>query len=165
MDGNPTKRSGKDLLDVIVGVEVGVIAALVTLAWFALISPVIGNPWWLIPNLFASHFYTEQQVRAGAGVVTLVGSAVHVILSGIVGVINGVFTPGGRLFGLGVAIVWYVLCYFFLWKKWAPLVLVYGSQPVLMTGWFLFGSTLGWHSWFVEQASATAKEPPPHPAS
>ena len=165
MDANPTKRSGKSVLDVIVGVEVGVIASLVTLAWFALISPIIGNPWWLIPNLFASHFYTEQQIRAGAGVVTIVGSAFHVILSGLVGVVNGIFTPGGRLFGLGVAIVWYLLCYFFLWKKWAPLVLVYGSQPVLMTGWFLFGSTLGWHSWFVEQASDTVKEPPPHPVS
>jgi hypothetical protein len=165
MDANATRRSGKSVLDVIVGVEVGVIAALVTFAWFAIISPIIGHPWWLVPNLFASHFYTGQQVRAGAGVVTLVGTAVHVIFSGLVGVVNGIFTPGGRLFGLGVAIVWYVLCYFVLWKKWAPLVASYGSQPLLMTGWFLFGSTLGWHSWFVEQASRTPKESQPHPAS
>jgi hypothetical protein len=75
-----------------------------------------------------------------------------------------VLTPGGRLFGLGVAIVWYALCYFFLWKKWAPLVLVYGSQPLLITGWFLFGSTLGWHPWFVEQA-AGATEQQSDPAS
>jgi hypothetical protein len=165
MEESAARRHGKSLLDVIVGLEVGVIGALVTLAWFALISPIIGDPWWLIPNLFASHFYNDFQVRAGAGVVTLVGSAVHVIMSGMVGVINGIFTPGGRLFGLGVAIVWYLLCYFFLLKKWAPLLLIYGSQPVLMTGWFLFGSMLGWHSWFVGQATSTATVRPSHPVS
>src|SRR5688500_13354169 len=113
MEERAAPRRGKSLLDVIVGLEVGVIGALVTVAWFALISPIIGTPWWLIPNLFASHFYNDIQVRTGAGVVTLVGSAVHVIMSGTIGVINGIFTPGGRLFGLGVAIVWYALCYFF----------------------------------------------------
>jgi hypothetical protein len=165
MDAIRARRGGKSLLDLIVGVEVGVIAALITLAWFSLISPILGHPWWLIPNLFASHFYSDQQVRAGVGIVTLVGSAVHIIMSGVVGIVNGVFTPGGRLFGLGVAIVWYALCYFFLWKKWAPLVLVYGSQPVLMTGWFLLGSVLGWHPWFVEQSSHPATALPPDPAS
>jgi hypothetical protein len=164
MEQSAALRRGKSALDLIVGLEVGVIGAFVTAAWFALISPIIGDPWWLIPNLFASHFYNDVQVRTGAGIVTLVGSAVHVIISGIVGVINGILTPGGRLFGLGVAIIWYALCYFFLWKKWAPLLLVQGSQPVLMTGWFLFGSTLGWHSWFVEQATSMATVRPSPPA-
>jgi hypothetical protein len=167
MDANMGRGGGKSLLDLLIGIEVGVIAASVTLAWFVLLSPIIGDPWWLIPNLFASHFYSDHQVRAGAGIVTLVGVAAHVIMSGLIGAINGVFTPGGRLFGLGIAIVWYGLCYFFLWKKWAPLLLVYGSQPILMTGWFLFGSTLGWHPWFVAQALGTqvSTEPPPDPAS
>jgi len=166
MDSSATQASRKSLLDLLVGIEVGVIGGLITLAWFALFSPVIGDPWWLIPNLFASHFYSEHQVRAGAGVVTLVGSAIHLILSGLVGAINGVLTPGGRLFGLGIAILWYGICYFFLWKKWAPLLLVYGSQPVLMAGWFLFGSTLGWHPWFVAQVSTeVAAEQPTDPVS
>jgi hypothetical protein len=161
MEAGAWRGSGGSLLNLVVGIEVGVIAALVTLAWFALISPIIRDPWWLIPNLFASKFYTDSQLRAGAGVVTLVGGAVHTILSGIVGAINGVFTPGGRLFGLAVAITWYLLCYFFLWKKWAPLLPIYGSPPVLMTGWFLLGSTLGWHPWFVAHAMAS----PTHRAS
>jgi len=148
-------RPGKSMLDLVVGIEVGVIAALLTLGWFALFSPIIGDPWWMIPNLLASHFYSDNQVRSGAGIVTLVGSAVHTILFGLIGAVNGVFSPGGRLFGLGLAIVWYGLCYFFLWKKWAPLLLVHGSQPILMTGWFLLGSTLGWHPWFVAQAVLT----------
>ena len=35
-------------------------------AWFALISPMLGHPWWLIPNLFASHFYNSREVYARA---------------------------------------------------------------------------------------------------
>ncbi len=158
MDASTWRGSGGGLLNFIVGIEVGVIAALVTLAWFTLVSPIIGDPWWLIPNLFASKFYTDNQLRAGAGVVTLVGGAVHMILSGVVGAINGVFTTGGRLFGLGIAITWYALCYFFFWKKWAPLLPVYASQTILMTGWFLFGSTLGWHPWFVAQATGSTTD-------
>jgi hypothetical protein len=154
MDASTGGRKAKSLLDVIVGVEVGVIGGLVTLAWFALLSPIIGDPWWLIPNLFASYFYPEQQVRAGAGIITLVGSAVHLILSGLLGMINGVFTPGGRLFGLALAIVYYAVCYFFLWKRVAPLVLLYSPQPILMLAWFLLGSTLGWHPWFVAHNGA-----------
>jgi hypothetical protein len=160
MDASSGRRRGKSLLDLFVGIEVGVLGSFVTLAWFALISPIIGDPWWLIPNLFASHFYTDHQVRGGLGLVTLAGSAVHVILSGLIGAINGLCTPGGRLFGLGLAIVWYAVCYFFLWKRYAPLLLAYGSQPLLMTGWFLFGSTLGWHPWFAAKAVTEPRTDP-----
>src|SRR5688500_18747015 len=98
MDGATARRARKSWLDVLVGIEVGVLAALLTLVWFALLSPIIGDPWWLIPNLLASHFYSDQQVRSGAGVITLVGGAFHTILFGLVGAINGIFSPGGRLF-------------------------------------------------------------------
>jgi hypothetical protein len=152
MDASSGQAGGKSLLDLIVGIEVGVIGALVTLGWFALLSPIIGDPWWIIPNLFASNYYTEYQVRSGPGIVTLVGSALHLFMSGVVGAINGLLTPGGRLFGLGIALMWYGLCYFLLWKRWTPLVPVYGSHPLLMTGWFLFGSILGSHPWFAAQA-------------
>jgi hypothetical protein len=160
MEASRGPRGGKSPLDLIVGIEVGVIGALVMLAWFAAASPIIGDPWWLIPNLFASHFYADHQVRGGAGMVTLVGSALHVILSGLVGAINGLSTPGGRLFGLGVAVLWYGFCYFFLWKRYAPLLLAHGSQPLLMIGWFLFGSALGWHPWFVAHAATEQRTVP-----
>ena len=159
MDAGEEHRGGKTFLDVLVGVEVGVLGALVSLFFFALISPVLGDPWWLVPNLFASHFYSEYHVRAGVGAVTAVGAAVYVISSGAVGVLNGVLTPGGRLFGLGVALVWYLFCHFYLWKRMAPLVPVYAWQPVLVIGWFLFGSTLGWHPWFAAHVKGPRKSP------
>jgi hypothetical protein len=121
------------------------------LAWFALISPVLGYPWWLILNASASHFYSAREVNFGPGVVTVVGIAVQIVSSGVVGCISGVLTPGGRLWGIGSAAAWYVLCLFFLWKRIAPLLLAQHIQPVLWAGYFVFGSALGWHQNLVQR--------------
>ena len=159
MDAGAAERGGKTFIDLLAGIEVGVLGALFSLLFFVLISPVLGDPWWLIPNLFASHFYSEYHVRSGAGALTAVGGAIYILTSGMVGALNGLLTPGGRLFGLGVALVWYLFCHLFLWKRIAPLVPVYGWQPVLVIGWFLFGSTLGWHPWFVAHAIGRRQNP------
>jgi hypothetical protein len=142
-------RAERHALNLLVGIELGVAGGAVMLLWFALISPLMGHPWWFIPNLLASYFYYAGDVRFGPGMVTVVGSAVHLCAAGLVGAANGVITPGGRLFGLGIALVWYLACYLFLWKRFAPMMLVHASQPVLMAGYFLYGSTLGWHQHLV----------------
>jgi hypothetical protein len=147
------QRGARSFIDLLVGIEVGVLGGSIALVWFALVSPVAGQPWWIIPNLFASALYSEYHVRAGASVVTCVGVALHLVTSGIVGAINALVTPGGRLFSLGVALVWYVFCYLWLWKRIAPLLPLYGSQPVIIAGWFIFGSVLGWHPWFRARAA------------
>jgi hypothetical protein len=108
-------------------------------------APLIGQPWWSIPNLFASHYYTRGIVQYGPGMVTISGLGLQIFFAGMVGAICGFLTPGGRLFGLAVAFAWYFLCYLVLWKRYAPLVPVYGSQPLLIVAFFLYGSTLGWH--------------------
>ena len=134
-----------DADDVLLGLELGVIGGVFMLAWSALVCPLTGRSWWLVPNLFASHFYTTREVYDGPGVVTVVGIAMHIFTSGLVGVVNGVVTPGGRLSGLGMAGLWYMFCFLFLWKRIAPLMLAQAVQPILWTGYFIFGSTLGWH--------------------
>lgn len=145
MDAEAQSPSGKSVLDIVVGVEAGVLGGLLMLVWLALISPILGEPWWLYPNLFASTLYGESY-RYGSGMITLVGSALHLLLCGTIGAVNGVITPGGRLFGIGIAAAWYLFCYLFLWKRMAPMLLTHGSQPVLMIGYFLLGSALGQHS-------------------
>lgn len=144
-------RTRKSILDVLVGIELGIIGGAAMLVFFALTCPLMGQPWWLIPNLFASSFYTSRLARLGPGVETLVGAAFHLMVCGLLGAVTGLTTTGGRLFGIGIAIAWYILCYFFLWKRIAPQLLVYGSQPLLMAGFYLYGSTLGWHSQLVER--------------
>jgi len=129
----------------IAGVEVGVIGGAAMLLWLVLSSPLIGQAWWLPLNLFASHYFTYAVVRNGPGLVTLSGSAFLVAIAGLVGALAGLLTPGGRLFGLGIALTWYLLSYGIFWKKFAPLLLSYGSQPLWIVAFFLYGSALGWH--------------------
>lgn len=144
MDAKPKAVGGKSWLDALVGIQAGVLGGLVMLLWVILVSPLLGDPWWLLPNLLASTLYREPY-RVGAGLITLVGGALHLIVCGLLGIVNGVFTPGGRLFGLAVAGSWYLFCYFILWKRTAPL-LFHGSQSILIAGYFLFGSALGQHN-------------------
>jgi hypothetical protein len=80
----------------------------------------------------------------------------HLFTSGLVGVINGVVTPGGRLSGIGMAGLWYLFCFLFLWKRIAPLMLAQSVQPILWTGYFVFGSTLGWHRRLKDRRAALA---------
>ena len=128
-----------------VGIEAGVLGGLAMLASFALITPLLGKPWWLIPNLLASRVYPERYVLQGPGVVTIVGAAYLLLAAGIVGVVNGLLTPGGRLFGLAVAGASYFFCYLFVWKRLAPLMLIYAPQAIVLLAFFLYGSAIGWH--------------------
>lgn len=145
MDAADRRAGGKSVWDLLLGLQLGVIGGILMLTWAALVCPLVGHPWWLIPNLFASRFYTARELYLGPGVVTVVGAAVQIVSSGIVGSLAGVATPGGRLSGIGIAIVWYLFCLLFLWKRIAPMMLLAPVQPILWTGYFVFGSTLGWH--------------------
>ena len=103
MDAVAGRTGGKSVWDLLFGLQLGVMGGILMLIWFALISPILGRPWWLIPNLFASHFYNSREVHLGPGIVTIVGIAVQIVTSGIVGSINGLISPGGRLSGIAAA--------------------------------------------------------------
>ncbi len=155
MDAGVRRSRGKSVWDILLGLQLGVIGAILMIIWFALISPILGHPWWFIPNLFASHFYNSRDVLLGPGIVTIVGIAVQIVTSGIVGSLNGLVTPGGRLSGIAAATTWYVFCLLFLWKRIAPLLLMQAIQPILWAGYFLLGSALGWHRHLIKARRAT----------
>jgi hypothetical protein len=152
MDAADEQPGGKRVWDLLLGLQLGVIGGLLMLAWTALVSPLAGYPWWLIPNLLASYFYTPTDLYLGPGIVTLVGVAVQVFTSGLVGSTTSVVTPGGRLSGIAIAIAWYLICLLYLWKRIAPLMLNTPVQPILWGGYFIFGSTLGWHRYLRRKA-------------
>jgi hypothetical protein len=131
--------------DALAGLEAGVIGALVMLAWFAIASPLIGSEWWAIPNLYASDTVARRGISTGPGIPTAVGAAVLTITGGLVGALAGLLRPRGRLVGLGVAIAWFLVSQAFLWRWTAPAVPYYASYPLLIAGFFLYGSVLGWH--------------------
>lgn len=146
MDSPNQSWLGRKVLDLLVGVEAGILGGLVMLVWFGGISFLMGQAWWSIPNLYASEAYRSGDLHRGVGWVTVIGASVHLAMSGVVGAVAGFFNPGGRLFGLGIAIIWYLLSVVFLWKRIAPLVPLYVHYAVLMTGYFLYGSVLGLHT-------------------
>jgi hypothetical protein len=145
MDSPPDSWALGKALDFLVGIETGVLGGFVMLAWFALLSSLLGQPWWTVFNLYASEVYSREAVRYGPGWVTITGMAVHLTMAGIVGGIAGFFTPGGRLFGLAIAGIWYLICYLVLWERIAPAVPVYAHYGVLMSAFFWYGSALGFH--------------------
>jgi hypothetical protein len=146
------RTGSKSLLDILVGIEAGIIGGVAMLAWFSLTSPLLGQPWWLIPNLLANSFYNGRNVLVGPGFITCVGVSMQLAAAGAVGAMNGILTPGGRLFGLALAGAWYLLCYLFVWKRIAPGLYLYSLQPLIIVGYFLYGSVLGSHSHLLSRA-------------
>lgn len=154
MEVHRRTAAGKSFLDVLVGVEAGVLGGLAMLVCFIVAMPLLGQPWYFVPKLFGDSFIAHGQEVFTPGLPTLSGAASIILSAGIVGSINGLLTPGGRWFSLIVAAVWYVVSYLFLWKKLAPLVLFHAPQPVLIMGFFVFGSVIGWQQWLVAHTRA-----------
>ena len=93
MDAAEGRNAGKSVWDILFGLQLGVTGGIIMLAWFALVCPLVGKPWWLIPNLFGSHFYNSREVYLGPGIVTIVGAALQIVMSGLVGCLSGLATP------------------------------------------------------------------------
>lgn len=142
-DGAGWRR--KFSLRALAGIQLGIAGGAVMMAFCAAATPLLGEPWWLIPNLFASALRGPFVFRSGAGWDTIIGISVHMMAAGVVGALAGIAHTGGRLFGVFVALACYLSGYFWLWKRIAPLLLTDAPQPVLAAGYFLYGSALGWH--------------------
>ena len=143
MEQGRPRVATKTALDVLVGIEVGILGGVIMMLWFTLLSPLLGESPWLIFNRFASALYPG--FRNTLGLQTVVGAGANLVATGLAGGVHGAITPGGRLFGLGIAASFYLLNYLLLWKKIAP-ALLHTPQPILIAGYFLFGSALGQHS-------------------
>ena len=154
MDIDRRKPAGKSFLDFVVGLEVGVLGGVAMLVWFAAVTPLLGQPWYLLLNLAGARFYAQRHTLLAPGLATFSGAAWIILSAGIVGLLNGVLTPGGRLFGMAVAAGWYVVSYLFVWKSLAPLILLYAPQAIVMTGFFVYGSVIGWHPWLLAHTRA-----------
>ena len=124
------------------------------LVFFALITPLSGQPWCLLPNLLGVRGYGGRHALQVPGLATISGAAWIILAAGIVGCVNGLLTRGGKLFSLSIAASWYLISYLLVWKKLAPLVLFYAPQPVVIGGFFVYGSVIGWHPWLLAHTRA-----------
>ena len=137
------------LFRALAGLEVGVLGGLVVLAWFAFDSMWRQQHWWAMLNLAASTLYGERAFRMGLGQATFAGAALHLCVFGGVGALYGLLIPQTRntsralLLGLAAGLVWYYFSIGVFWRNINPLVIVYASQPALLSAHVIYGVFLG----------------------
>ena len=155
------------LLELLAGLETGIIGGLVMLAWFLLHSILRNEYWWAVPNLLATTFYGDRALRLGPGRATLSGAALHLATSGVLGAIFALVVSSWRqtyarvaLLGLLAGLSWYYLSYGWLWKKLNPLIPAYGTVPPLLAAHLLFGLCLSLYPRWLFSIQRHFTEPP-----
>lgn len=166
----PEARS-RVLLRSLAGLQVGVLGGTLMLAWFAIHSLVLGQPWYAMPNLLGSTFFGELAFQSGAGRVTAAGMALHLCASGCIGVTFGLVAPAksalsplrALLLGLLAGLLWYYLLYDWFWRLVNPWVPLYSSHRTMLIAHLIYGAGLSrWRAVFgsmqgqsFEQAAVT----------
>jgi len=137
------------------GIEAGVIGGLAVLGVLISESLLRGHVWWEILNLLGTTVYGPRSFRAGPGLVTLAGAALHFTIAGTIGalfgLVFGTIRERRRLLPLGfvTAMIWYLLADAIFWPRVNPLVplyenTLYAFQPVSILSHAIFGACLGW---------------------
>jgi len=144
------------------GLEAGIIGGLAMLSVLISFSLLRGRVWWESPNLLGSTFYGLRAFRTGVGMATLSGLALHLVITGTVGVVFGLICGAmagrSRLFlvGLTAGVGWYYLANALLWSKINPWVPLYTFPPAALLSHGVFGACLGWMGqkhWFSPENS------------
>lgn len=131
------------------GIEAGIVGGLAMLALQLSQSLWDGHVWWEVPNLLGSTFYGPRAFRAGAGMATVAGMALHFVITGCLGALFGLafaqIQQRGRLVMLGLAasVGWYTLANAAFWPKVNPWVPVASPRPGTVVSHVLLGACLG----------------------
>lgn len=169
----PVDRRGeaRPLWRVLAGVEAGVVAGAVMLAYLMVDAVLRGAGAWSVINLFASNFYGGSALGRGFRGATVAGLAWHFSLSGLLGLaISPALWPFLRrpvrcaLVGALLAVIWYFGVVRPLWPQWNPLADRYHPFPGLLFGHLLFGVAMGIYPRFLADLADTpaggSGEPP-----
>jgi len=119
------------------------------LGWLALVSVWNGRSVWSVSNLLATTFYGEPALGRGFRWMTLSGLALHLCLTGLVGVAFAFAVRSlawrGRiiLLGLLAGLAWYYACFGFFWRHVNPLVTIYSPQHGMLFAHLALGAFLG----------------------
>lgn len=131
------------------GLEAGIIGGLAMLALMILNSLWRQHPWWSIPNLLGSTFYSHRAFHMGAGMASASGIALHLVISGLAGVIFATVIAGplsrtrSTLVGIAAGLLWYYATIYILYPRIGPLVVRYAPEPSTLLAYVLFGVFLG----------------------
>jgi hypothetical protein len=142
--------AGEGLARLARGIEAGVVGGGAMLVLLACASLLRGRAWWEAPNLLGTTFYGLRALRAGAGMGTLAGTALHFVVTGTIGglfgLVFGGLKPRRLLVGMGIAagLAWHYGGDAAFWSRVNPLVPLYLPQPAALLAHAMYGACLGW---------------------
>jgi len=140
------------------GLETGVLAGAAVLLYWILATTLGGEGPWAILNLIGSTFFPARALSAGFSHASVSGAALHVLLSGVVGVVASlilslyVAKPIRSLWvGTLIGVIWYLAAFRWLWPLLSSAVVSYQPWPTMLLGHVLFGLGLGLYPFFVRR--------------
>lgn len=155
----PRKRfSVPRLWLLLAGLQTGVIGGGVALLYWMLATSVRGDGPWVVLNLLGSVFFPGRALSSRLSLASLSGAAVHLLLSGLLGVLCSFLLvryatrPVRSLWvGLLMGLAWYLVSFRWLWPVVSEAVVVYQPFPAMFVGYLLFGVSLGLYPVFVRR--------------
>jgi len=130
------------------GLQTGLLAVIVMLAWLGASAMWNGRTFWTAPNQMASIFHGNDAISGRFSSTTPSGIAVYVIAYTLLGAIFAVLVPrrltvfGDMLFGVLIAIGWYWLWFRALGPTVMPLVWMLHSERSVTFGHVIYGVLL-----------------------
>jgi hypothetical protein len=160
------QRASDTLSVSLAGLQAGMLAALLMLAWLGMAAAWRQSSFWTAENLWASTFYGPSAIRSGFSNSTLSGLALYLLVYSALG---GVFAavvrgnlPRARLVLAGVAVAagWYFLTFHVIWHTVNPLVsLLHAERPTLL-GHVMYGAVLARFPSYLPHTNPRPEESP-----
>jgi hypothetical protein len=141
--------AGVSLSRLATGIEAGIVGGVAMLGLLITGSLLRGHVWWEVPNLLGSTFYGSRAFRSSSNIATLSGLALHFTITGTLGAAFGTVCGGIQrrrsllLAGIFAGLFWHFFAQAAFWPRVNPLVILYGSAPVLLLAHIVFGACLG----------------------
>lgn len=130
------------------GLQAGMAAALLMLAWLGITAAWRQSSFWTAENLWASTFYGPSAIHRGFSTSTLSGLALYLLVYSLLGGLFAVALRGTLsrsrmvLVSIALAVGWYYLSFHVIWHTVSPLVaLLHSEQPTLF-GHVIYGTAV-----------------------
>ena len=139
------------LVRALAGIQTGVLGGLAMFGWLAASSALDRQPIWIVPNLLASVFYGRDVLRWSFSSITVAGLALHLFVSGLIGMFFGVLVGESRnrlrvaLLGILAGLTWYYFSELLFWRKLGVLSTIYSPSRSMLLAHLVYGFVLGWY--------------------
>lgn len=156
--------------DILAGLQSGILAGTIMMAWIMLACWVQGQSAWTIPNLLAATFHGGRTYRPDFVWRTWSGLGLHFLFSGALGICFALLRPRWRhlwataLFGAVYGLLLYAVAAPRFWERVNSPLGLYSRQGFVMAGYGLFGLVLGTTDWFSPRSQALGADRAVDPA-